>query len=237
MTKKLLITAAVAGICGSALAVPNFSSTTPLQTTINNIYVSGTPPNVGTDYVSGDSLWAVGGSGGAINTIVLQLTSPAQQGASFGVYDPVTGNSVQIFSAVANVGAQASLGIQADGSVFINFVDTGVNFAANRFAFYYAYGNSTFYSIDSLNSDGLDHMATYQGDGVDQIQILPHAAGTWSQNEYILAWENASIPGDYNDFAVLVESITPVPDGGSTMILTGIAMLALGAFRAYRKQS
>ncbi len=85
------------------------------------------------------------------------------------------------------------------------------------------------FSSDSLLNPGYgDQMKAYEGVG-DTIQILPYSPGVWGSNEYILAWEDIAYFGgsdrDYQDFVVLVESVSPVPVPAAVLL----GMLGLGA--------
>ena len=98
--------------------------------------------------------------------------------------------------------------------MIINFVDTGIDFAANKFGYFMDSsaldGGGLFFSDTSLNADGYDHMFAYEGSGVDTIQIPPFAAGTFASNEYVLAWEDLAGGGDrdHDDMVLIVESVT-----------------------------
>jgi hypothetical protein len=81
-------------------------------------------------------------------------------------------------------------------------------------------------------------MGAYQGIG-EEIQIMPFAAGVWGNNEFILAFEDLSNPGsdqDYNDFVVMVESVSPhsVPEP-SAMLLFGTGIAGLVGIRRKKK--
>jgi hypothetical protein len=206
-----------------------------LQTIFNNITQAGqgTDSNVtaSTDCLpdANDSYWQISATGGSISTTVIEVAANAGTN-TFGIFDSGSTEMVQLFDGSATTGNQVLVGIADDGSVYKNFVDTGINFlGGNNFGYYLGTAsNGTFYSDTALNTaDGMDHMLAYQGVG-DTVKIGPWAAGPWGPNEFILAWEDllfanggASVScntincggadGDYNDFVVMVESVTPVP--------------------------
>jgi hypothetical protein len=190
----------------------------------------------GTPY---DSYWSITGTGASVSTVVYELTSATYDYMKFGVFDRADPtNKVQVFAGTDVVGTQKALTIMADGSVKVNFADTGVDFAANMFGYYYdalgpgvAGGGGVWYSDSALNTTdaGNDHMYAYQGNNTDEIQIDGLAAGVWTDNEFILAWECGKITDgsdkDYDNLVVMVESVIPVPVPAA--VLLGI--LGLGA--------
>jgi len=243
LIKPLALAAMLATGAGANATVVLPGSETPLQQVICSLYTSGgTPcssaPDVNTDQYGTDEIWQIGGSGGSLATFIIQIAGLASQ-SSFGIYD-VTSPSTQValFDGSLGLGAgdQVLVSILADGSVRRNFMDTGIDFAGNAFGYYLRAGNTVFYSQAALNG-GNDQMVAFQGDG-DMIRIGPFAAGPWSANEFILAWEDISYRSsdkDFNDFVALVESVSGLPEPG-TLALFGVGLMAVvGAGRRRRR--
>ena len=236
---------------GVSIAAPSFGDGgVGLQTVFDNITIGPNPgvssTNVLTDSLSDslDSYWSIHGSGGSVNTLIVELASWANFN-QFGIYDASNpGKMVQIFDGAATSGSQALLSILADGSVFVNFLDTGIDFGGNNFGYYLdsraghpGWTGGLWYSDTSLNADGQDHMAAYQGKGIDTIQITPFSPGIWDTDEYILAFEDlhsmhwgngngindgypewSDIDPDFTDFVIMVESVDPIPAPGAIFL-------------------
>jgi hypothetical protein len=236
-------------LAGNVVAAPATfgDGGTALQGVLDGITVGGSSSvNVTTDALGDvqDTTWQIGGAGGALATLIIELAGFANSNI-FGIYDLANPSSmVQIFNGAATSGSQAVVSILLDGSVTVNFGDTGVDFAGNAFGFYLdstanaANGGGLFHSDTSLNSDGLDHMYAYQGTG-DTIQVGGFAPGPWLSNEYILAWEDlvANVADrDYEDMVLIVESVRPVPLPPA-VLLFGSALIGVTAIARRRKQS
>ncbi|MBM9614160.1 DUF4114 domain-containing protein [Desulfobulbus rhabdoformis] len=244
MKKQLLKSAliAVAGIglfSGSALATPGST----LQGVLDGITVA---PNVGdsstdvtTDYLSDntDSYWNVTASGGSVATMIIELAGYANTN-SFGIYDANdTNNNVELFGGSASTGSIITLSILLDGSVLLNGTDSAIDLSSGTFGYYLTSGAGyTYYSDTSLNDDAFDHMYAYQGTDTDTVQIGLYQPGTWTDNEFILAWEDLYNGGDqdFADMVLMVESVEPIPEP-TTMLLFGSGLLGLAAVARKRK--
>jgi len=242
--KQLLGLATIA-----ALSTPTFAITyggdgsgSVLQSVLDGITQTGNSSiDVTSDYLNDgiDSYWAIGGSGGSVNTIIMELAG-FKNDTTFGIYDAATTQYVEIFDGAASAGDYSkTISMLLDGSILINNMDTGLDFAANQFTFYLDSsvnsGGGLFYSDTSLNSDGVDHMVAFEGVD-DLIQIGPYMAGIWGSNEYILAWEDLDNGGDkdYADFVIMVESVNPIP-APATLALMGFGLLGLVSASKRRK--
>lgn len=231
-----------------------------LQRVFDDFTVGGpSSVDVEDDYLADeiDSYWKQTATGTSAVTMMIEIAGAAGVN-KFGIYDASDPTKmIQIFDGSVepeDYVAKTSFSIFANGVVMVGNViydgDSGMDpygylhkeflDFGTEFGFYLDSSDwnevngrkgDVFYSDTSLNADKKDHMAAYQGTG-DEVKLNSMTnPGTWTDNEFILAWEDLlyqpdlniqSTDFDYNDLVVMVESVEPLPEPG-TLLLLGAA--------------
>jgi hypothetical protein len=219
--KKVYGLMTAVALLGSSAAMATPIAGSSLQ---NSITALGGNVNVNTDQAWHDERWLLGATGVAASRIQFELSAYAGSN-SFGIYDiynPTT--KLTIFAGADSAGVLGFL-FNTSGSNYCAATLASIGsptcaaFTTSQFGFFLNTPGATYYSELSQNADGVDHLVAFQG-GPGHGTI---GGNPWLANEYLLAWEDLYGGGDrdYDDFAVLVESVTGVP---------GIALFGLGLF-------
>lgn len=183
-----------------------------------------------------DAFWRTTGTSSA--SILFEIAGYADTNR-FGLYDPVTQSSVfvdlQVFTGPDAEGDTRYIEFIANGAggytvqaqrrngngTVVQQVTDQATFASAVFGLYLLVpaDGRTYYSDTVRNTDGMDHMLAYTGNGATFDNDAPNRIRNtvFGPNDVIFAWEDRPAPGsdrDYQDFVVLlreIEGVTPVP--------------------------
>jgi hypothetical protein len=215
----------------SAFGTSSDDPPTTLQQVLNNITTGGPGIDAVNDQIN-NAIFTNDASGGSVATFIIEIAGFANQN-TFGIYSSSdSSKTAQIFGGTAgSPGDQAFVSYNLDGTIEVNGTVVASGFS-DSFGFYITTPQSnTFYSEDSLNS-GNPQALIYQGDNQTELQIGNRRGGIFSDNEFIIAFEDivfTSSDKDFQDLVVLVESIRPVPEP-ATLVISGIFLIGAGFF-------
>ncbi|HYG34039.1 MAG TPA: hypothetical protein VEC99_04615 [Clostridia bacterium] len=175
------------------------------------------PNQIMTDYFGLAGPNGLGLTGNHSVKILVEFAGYAGQN-KFGVYDIVTGNTLEIFPGGASPGASTTFEIGA------NTVKANGNtlFFSGNFGFYLQNSGGTFYSDPSRNL-AYDRYGKVKGIA-DQMVTYDLIGTKFQAPGFLLAWEDKffgkGADGDYNDMVV---ALTPIPE--PTTIIAGALLL------------
>jgi hypothetical protein len=209
--------------------------------TPGSVFSAGNGINPYTQQLNPASYWAVAGTGGSENTVMLTLTGSAKD-LTFGIFDPTNINNTLVLFDGASAGYTTTLKTNGHGGFAATYYassdplvpSSGNALAAfgggNLFGYFLKTGNTFYYSDKSLNGSDTPRVVTYAGDGSNTVGMTN---GKFTNGEYLQAWEDGD-DFDYNDFVVIVESVHPVPEP-AVLGMFGIGALLIG-FAASRRR-
>ncbi|MDJ1174581.1 DUF4114 domain-containing protein [Roseofilum capinflatum] len=168
----------------------------------------------------------------------------------FGIYNKA-GDMIELFGGVNDEGDSTYVTFLGDGSVsrvtqqfgpgasdptpvFDMFADFG-----NEFGFYLTNKKGeTFYTQKSKNG-GDEQAVVYRGDNETVMELSGKAPGVFTDNEFIIAFEDLVLgnsDSDYNDLVVMMESIEPADVPEPSMLL-GLGVLGASFWSVRRRRS
>jgi hypothetical protein len=202
-----------------------------LQEIFDGLTVAGPGIDAFSDQVP-SALFSSADDRSAIASFVIELAGFAPEN-QFGIYsasDP--SNRALIFGGPDTVGSEALISFLNPGEIWINGTLAADGFA-DSFGFYiHTPQGNTFFSEDSLNR-GDPQALIYQGDDSTRLRIEDVGLLIFSEQMFIVAFEDLRLQysdGDYNDLVALVQPLHaahPIPEPDSA-ILFGLGALIIG---------
>jgi len=209
----------------------NLGKSCSLQNLLDSVTVGG--PGVDTvNDQTGYDLFTNTATGVMPGSFMFELGDYAPDNV-FGIYNS-KGDKVELFS-----------GSSTAGDTAVHIFEEDDDFG-NIFGFYMTNKRGqTFYTENSRNQGGFQQAVVYQGDNETIMDLPGKAPGTFTDSEFIIAFEDLWLGGptdyDYNDMVVMVGLVEPVESVPEPATMAGLglvgAAMALSRRRKNKKNS
>lgn len=236
---------------GSSALAATFGNDS-LQILLDDITLSGPGVDTVKDQ-TGYDVFTNTATGNSTSSLMFEF-SEGDPNSKFGIYSvKKPGQKVQLFDGPNYSGASSTvrftdnqivvttLQIDPNTGLFVNsppFNIESYDYSWNKFGFYLEKADgTTFYTQDGLNG-GYEQAVVYRGDDETILDLPGRRSGTFTDNEFIIAFEDEWLGGisdsDYDNFVVMVESIEPVPEPGT---IAGLGVVAVSLLATRRRKS
>jgi len=222
-----------------------------LQQLLDGITESGPNIDVVNDQKPFD-LFTNEASGLSGSTLLFEVAGFAPENV-FGIYkagDPTF--KVPLFFGNNDPGDSAVLTFQGNESIIVDtrglepgntspLVSNTYDNFGNMFGYYLENPRGEmFFSEDRLNPNGAAQSLVFQGNDQTELRVPGRQPGVFSDNEFIIAFEDKLVGGpesdsDYQDFVIIAESVVPKVDVPEPATLAGLGLLA-GAMAVSRRR-
>jgi len=185
-------------------------------------------------------------SGGSLGSFMFEVAGFAPTN-KFGIYNSSKQKAL-LYYGVNNPGDRVTIDFLAGGDISVSTkglppgdvtptADIYYSDFGNLFGFYLEREDgTTFYTQNALNDGGYQQAVVYQGDNRTTLALPGKQGGTFTDNEFIIAFEDLWLGGstdrDYNDLVVMMESVEPIPEPATVI---GLGLVA-GSFAILRRR-
>ncbi|MGK7901231.1 MAG: PEP-CTERM sorting domain-containing protein [Hormoscilla sp.] len=236
---------------GSSALAATFGNDS-LQNLFDDITISG--PGIDTvNDQTGYDVFTNTATGNSTSSLMFEFAE-GDPNSKFGIYNrKKPGEKVQLFGGSNYSGASSTVrftGSQIGVTTWQIDPNSGefvldplpsfqsYDYSWNKFGFYLEKADgTTLYTQDALNG-GYQQAVIYEGDDETVLDLPGRRSGTFTDNEFIIAFEDEWLGGvsdsDYDNFVVMVESVEPVPEPGT---IAGLGLVAVSLLATRRRKS